>query len=200
MCAAAVSKSSVIRIVPKTETDEGDLASLANEEDWLLARAIEGDGEAPTEWIVCTPDRRTSVHWIKDPKINVPYLLVKGDEKERIAERVRREFDSYSLPEVMRLASDASNRIERKRAIYALSLLAPDDLDEDVFRLYALLAASDDPEVRGATVLGMSYVGWPRFADLLTALVGDRDPTVSLDARILLDNMKTYPARSVIPR
>ena len=190
-----------IRIVPKNRVLDDDIASLANDENWLVARVIEGGGTTPDEFIVSTQDKQSFVHWISDPKINVVYLLATGPRRAALADVVRGAFEAYSVPEVIEMAHAATDRVSRMRAIYYLALLAPDEFDDSIFQVFKSYATADDPEVRGATVLAVSYIGWPRFEEILTPVAKeDTDSSVRQDAATLLDNMKTYPARSIVPR
>ena len=190
-----------IRIVPKDRVLDDDIASLANDENWLVARVIEGGGATPDEFIVSTQDKQSFVHWISDPKINVVYLLANGPRRAALAEVVRAAFGAYSVPEVIEMAHAATDRVSRMRAIYYLALLAPDEFDDSIFQVFKSYTAADDPEVRGATVLAVSYIGWRRFEEILTPIAkDDADSSVRRDAATLLDNMKKYPAKSVVPR
>src|SRR4051794_7399989 len=54
MSNAAVVTGPKIRIVPKGEVPRGSFASVANDQNWLLARVINGDHETPAELIAAT--------------------------------------------------------------------------------------------------------------------------------------------------
>ena len=109
-----------IRIVPKNRVLDDDIASLANDENWLVARVIEGGGTTPDEFIVSTQDKQSFVHWISDPKINVVYLLATGPRRAALADVVRGAFEAYSVPEVIEMAHAATDRVSSMRAIYYL--------------------------------------------------------------------------------
>lgn len=197
MTEPALLTTPVTRIVPKGRVDDDDLASLAGDMNWLLARVIEGDAKTPAEFIVSTQDRGTFVHWIKDPKTGLVYLAVLGDKREEVAAVVRDNFESFSLAEAVDRAKAATGRADRMRAIYQLALLAPDAVDDQIFDIFRSFATDSDAELRGAMILAVSYVGWPRFTELLTPLAEtDPDDSVRQDAATLIEAMKKYPARS----
>jgi hypothetical protein len=200
MASPVLNQEQDVRILPKGDFPRKRLSSLANRENWLLARVIAGDSSTPSEWIATTSDRSTFVHWISDPKIDITYILVTGAQRDALARVVNDAFECYSLHETIADARAAEERVARTRAIYHLAILAPYEEEEGIVEIFRSYAVSADPEVRGATVLAMSYVGWPSFRGILTPLSeSDADPEVREDAAILLRNMKAYPARSTVP-
>ncbi|AKF11738.1 HEAT repeat domain-containing protein [Sandaracinus amylolyticus] len=191
----------ILRLVPGEKEDADEMMGFANEEYWLLARVIEADGDAPAEDIYTTEDGRTRIHWIQDPKISRGYIALAGENVEEVAELIRSGMSILGLEEIRQRALSATSRADRMRSIYDLALAAPIEHDPGIFEIFGSYLEDADPDVRGAAVLAISYVGWREFLEpLRTRASEDADGSVREDATILIGNLQKYPARSVVAR
>lgn len=188
-----------LRLLPTENVSEDDILGVGMDNDWQLVRVIAKTADHPAETIWKAVDGKTLIHWIDDPKINLCYVAVIGENLDEVAGVIRSEVPTWTLEQVSDMAKGAVSRVEKMRAVYYLALLAPDSFDETLFRLFGAFFRDEDAEVRGAAVLAISYVGWSQFLEPLQTLASsDDDASVRQDARTLIENIKKYPARSTV--
>jgi hypothetical protein len=185
-----------IRLVPK---DPEALHGFARELGWRNTRVIPSDGMTPEESIYTTSKPNTNVHWIEDPRFEIAYLTIAGDEREAVASELRAIREFYSLPEIVRAANRAQELGHKMEAICYLALLAPDDFDRPIFDIFMKYFEDPEEDVRSTAILAVTYLGWREFIEPLTVRAkGDPSATVRKDAETMVSGLQMYPPRSFL--
>lgn len=179
-----------MRIVLR-ESVSRENVSTAWDSDWPVLRVIRGDKNHPTEVIYSTPDEETYIHYIEDFKLGLNYLVVVGRNPDLVVEEIRSLLPTYDKPEILDMVKTAKSRDEKMRALYYLALITAEQYDPDIYKIFVNGLADPDPEIRGATVLAIAYVGWPELLKSVkhTAMTDD-DEIVRQDAALLSENME----------
>lgn len=122
-----------LRIVLKESVDNDDISRLAWQQSWELADISPRTRKAPLTKIWITPDGQTGIHYIEDFYINARYILIRGKNQDKIAEKIRASLATYSVYD---LQDNLEKVIEKKgciNAILRLSAASTQDYEPKIF-------------------------------------------------------------------
>jgi len=144
---------------------------------WHLHDVTERTETTPYEEIWLAPGRAAAAHYIEDELIAVSYLLVMGEEEERLASELRSQIpivDPHSAAADARSAADKEGRL---RGIAYLASAAPAEADADLTAAFDELLRDPDPEIRQGALFAATYPSWPELDPLLERVrSGDPEP------------------------
>ncbi len=157
------------RLIFKDPQKDRSLSRLMGDWDWFLAEEIPEDLEnkVPFELIWESADGETTIHYIDDLYVKFPYIVVLGNERDKIISLIQEKLDVYTKEELLELIDSANTQLEKKWAVSHLGVGVPSTYDQDFFARFQRVMADEDPEVRRAAIWMFTYVGWPELRPLL---------------------------------
>jgi hypothetical protein len=183
-----------LRIVLKESVSNDDIDRLAWQQNWELYDLLPRTEKAPLTKIWITPDEQTGIHYIEDFYISVRYLLLRGNDIEKIAEKIQASLDTYSLEELHQKVGEVKDKNECIAVILRLGAATTQNYDPRIFQDFKTLMSHPHPDVREAAMFATTYAGWREFREALQHLKEhDPEPTVRKFARTTLESLaKNY--------
>jgi len=155
-------------------TSRREATALAWDNDWVLEKMVGGENK-PVEKIWLTTDERSAVHFIEDPALKLHYFAVAGDDKEEIADQIRRAVPTLTRQDLEQMADSAQESKDWVDLAYAVAASAPGTFDDELFAILRRVLDRPEPDVRRAAIYAMAYPAWLEFADVLGKVEKD-DP------------------------
>lgn len=168
-----------LRIVLKESVSNDDISRLAWQESWELYNIIPRTEKAPLTKIWTTPDEQTGIHYIEDFYINARYILVRGKNQEKIAEKNRASLATYSVYELQDKLEKVTEKKECIGVILRLSAASTQDYEPKIFHDLKTMMYASDVDVRKAAIFSTTYLGWQEFREPLEELKNN-DPDASV--------------------
>jgi hypothetical protein len=189
------------RLVPGPGVTLNDFLTATDDYDWRLVGGTLAQPGIPEEHILQTPDEQSTIHWIKDLRIGVNYIAITGEHRDELAQQLRKVLPIYTDEEIHREPISAVSIHDHMKAIYHLALIAPDECDEGILKLFEKYLRDPERKIRVAAVISISYIGWLEFLHLLQPIAANEpDEVLRQDAATLIQNLQKSPPRSVLPQ
>ena len=155
---------------------------------WMWWDTIEESDDGPCETIFLTRDNKTSIHFVDDSFTATCFLVFKGEEPEKAFETAEQRFPSHSEDDIVTAAREAEETETRIRGILALAVIASQADRSAVVDIVRAASVDSEPMVRRASIVAMSYVGWPEFRAVAADMQrSDADPEIREDAAALVE-------------
>lgn len=154
---------------------------------------FEADADQPYEkvWIL-PPDDATSLHYIDDTYAEKRYLIIKGEEVDKVAACFYSADVIVPVSESIERYEHAGTNAEAADALISACLTASRDDEETIKRVLKDAIRRKDQTLREAAVVGVSYLGWESLIPVLQSVVkAEDDPAAQRVARDLADFMKS---------
>ena len=170
-----------LKIILKESVFEDDVDLYAWQQNWELYDVYLRTEKTPLTKIWTTSDEQTGIHYFEDFYINTRYLLLRGQNKEKIAEKIRASLDTYTLDEI-RTKLQKQNIIPKNEyinTVLSLGVAINQEYDREFFNDFIELMSNSDPDVREAAIFATTYLGWKEFYEPLQRLKNE-DPNPSV--------------------
>lgn len=168
-----------LRIVLKESVSNDDISRLAWQQSWELDDIIPRTEKTPLTKIWTTPDEQTGIHYIEDFYINARYILIRGKNQEKIAEKIRASLETYSTYELQEKLEKVTEKNECINFILRLSAASTQDYEPKIFHDLKTMMYASDADVRKAAIFSTTYLGWLQFREPLEEL-RNNDPDASV--------------------
>lgn len=184
------------RLVVDTGFPVEDFFTRAYVQDWDWMKTVEESAAGPREAIFMTRDRRTAFHFVEDSFLDAKFVLVRGDDVEGGLELVRPLVPHRRDEDVLAMARGALGVDERVRGLLDLAVIAGQLDPQEVREVIEEAAGAKDAVLRRASLLVISYLGWPELRGLAQEMATrDPDPEVRSEAEILLEGYDLHGKR-----
>jgi len=132
--------------------------------------------------------------YIDDYLIDVPYLLIHGEDRERAIPDVREAVPSYGMDRAILEALAARTSNEKSDAIRRIAVLGGKQApDFAALQLFDAAFIDPDPEIRKLAVRASTYPQWQEFEPRLEIVArGDQDQSVRELANRALASMREH--------
>lgn len=187
-----------------------EFIEFANNFGWLRKANREADPEEylPLEITWVTPDQQTTIHYIEDWHIEdgvvcpfslkTPYLIIEGNQLEKVAPEISLFFDTYSDDEIIHLVKTEVDTDELVDAIIYLSYAAPKSFNAKFFDALQKPLFHPDTWVRLAAVWASGSIGWLEFYKILEKLsVADPSEDVQQEASQMLEFIEIKNSKNI---
>ena len=145
------------RIVLKSSVSRADIQQLSWQQKWILEDEIEHTEDTPYQLIWLTLDKEKAVHYIEDDQIEVHFLEVRGDEIGGVSKQIQASLTTITLVDIRNQLDQGDSLGEQIRAVYALSLLAPQAYEQGALALFTAAFTHWQAVIRQAAVFAASY-------------------------------------------
>jgi hypothetical protein len=182
-----------LRVVIKESTSRDDINRLAWKKNWIFHDLMPRSEKSPYEKIWLTPDEKTAIHYIEDDLIDIPYLLIEGENQEKLVSEIEFSIGTYNLPELHEMLQKATNRDEYIRSIYRIGAAINQEYNPELFKDFQTLMYHPEVDVRKAAIFATTYVGWVEFKEPLQQLrTSDPEPSVRNFADCTLESLTKH--------
>jgi hypothetical protein len=181
---------------PTQETEERRerFSLVAWQNDWEIYNIQKRGENTPYTMSYMTPDEKTGINYIENYVFDIPYIAIRGENQEQVAEILRASIDFYNIDELQDFIHSApEDDTQLSRAIYLLGVAVGKASDVSYFDSFELCLAHPASNVRRAAMLSVAGVGWPEFRPLLEHIRdNDSDPELRNYANTTLESMQTH--------
>ena len=168
-----------LRIVLKESVSNDDISRLAWQQSWELDDISPRTEKTPLTKIWTTPDEQTAIHYIEDFYINARYILIRGKNQDKIAEKIRASLETYSTYDLQDKLEKVTEKNECINVILCLSAASTQDYEPTIFHDLKTMMYASDVDVRKAAIFSTTYLGWLQFREPLEELKNN-DPDASV--------------------
>ncbi|SCL54375.1 hypothetical protein GA0070604_2983 [Micromonospora eburnea] len=177
-----------INLVPRDRTTFEDFSRFARDRGWQLdqrsVRAARGEESPEFLW---RTDNGSTVRLIQSAPLDLSYVVVAGDERDRLADEVRERFPAFSWPEIIERLSEARSDEERIAAFRLVAATESADYDPTVYGAVRTGLDDSDPLVLLAALGAAFYLRWRQFEPLVRRV--SESPQVSENVRVTAGNL-----------
>lgn len=180
--------------IQETEERREKFSLVAWQNDWEIYNIQKRGENTPYTMSYMTPDEKTGINYIENYVFDIPYISIRGENQERVAEILRASIDFYNIDELQDFIHSApEDDTQLARAIYLLGVAVEKTFDISHFNSFELCLAHPGSNVRRAAMLSAAGVGWPEFRPLLEHIRdNDSDPELRSYANTTLESMQTH--------
>lgn len=187
---------SVTRVLPKPSVSRDDVTHLAWDRGWRYHDMFGANETQPFEKIWLTPDGLTSIHWIEDHVLGLPYLLLQGKSQDEAAREIASALPTVDRSDLRAIVDEARTADDLVAALRHVAAAAPPEFDAEIFEWFERGFEHEDAAVRKIAAIASAYPAWPEFrARLLETASNDADPDVREAASIRLYDLDQKLAR-----
>jgi HEAT repeat protein len=175
------------RLVLRQRKGSQTVTELAAAADWTLLADNSGENYAQyTREQTWGVRRGVHVHAVIDSLSEYCSLTVLAEDRlegEQFTSQLEEYLNPLTRDELLAPVTEISDAGERMLHLMRLAVGSPAAFDREIHVRITEFARDEDPRVRDATTLAMSYVAWPQFRPVLQDLAtNDPNPTVRQDA------------------
>ncbi len=179
--------------VQDADIRQEELSTVAWQQDWDLCKISKKGEHNPFSKVWMTQDEKTGITYIENHYVNTPYIVLRGESQEKIAEILSEKFNFYTLSELSNfIYSNPEDDTQIARAIQLFDIaLGESGFDESYFETYKFCLSHSISNVRRAAMFAAAGIGWPEFRPILEH-IRDSDPDLELRgyANTTLDAMQ----------
>jgi hypothetical protein len=167
-----------------------EISTVAWQQNWECCDIQKRDENNPFTITWMTRDEKTSIQYLENHIVDIPYVMIEGENQEQIAEVLRKSLDFYHIDELYdRLNSNLEDQ-EILRAINLFGSALSGKFNADYFGVFERYLSHPSPDVRKATMFAAAAPSWAEFRPLFEKTrLNDPDLTVREYARVTLENM-----------
>jgi hypothetical protein len=172
-----------------------DLSGVAWQQDWELCEINKRGEHNPFSKGWMTEDEKSGITYIENHLIDIPYIVIRGENQQHISEVLSKKFEFYTLEELQDfIYSNPENDVLLARAISLFDVaLGKSSFNEKFFRVYEFCLTHPIANVRRAAMFATSGVGWPEFRPILENIRdNDSDSELRGYANTTLEALQTY--------
>ena len=158
-----------LKIVLKESVSNDDISLYAWQNDWSLYEVSPRTEKTPLTKIWMTSDEQTGIHYFEDFYINNKYLLLGGQNKERIATEIRSSLNTYSLKDILQKLQKQNEIVKDEyiNTVLSLGVAINREYDLELFNVFRELMSNPDSDIREAAIFTTTYLGWKEFYEPL---------------------------------
>ena len=177
-----------MRVLLQPQVTEADVDTYGLDAGWIpLGERPAGD-TVPYAFVWDVEDAGVQAEFVRDDLVQVDYLYLHGDDADgvaRVAAETRARLPTWTFDEMLERLGAAGDRDVRLDSLLRLGVTRQPPTATAVA---PLLATADDPDrwVRQGFVTVAGYLEWPELLERVRGLLGDPDPGVAGQARIVL--------------
>lgn len=187
-------------IVRNIGVAQEQIESLAKELHWELWESTPKTSDTHFEIMWADRATNTSIHYHEDDFIGINYLMVLGENYEKVATHIREHVDVVPRSEVIEFATKAQTDKDLAWAAEGVACTASSIFDKELFTIIERAANSHDKETRYAALTAIGYVEWPECRNLLERIAAhDEDEQNRHNAQKLLETLKDIWEAPPIP-
>ncbi len=167
--------------VQDADVRQEKLSTVAWQQDWDLCKINKRCEHNPFSKVWMTQDEKTGITYIENHYVNIPYIIIRGENQEKIAEVLSRKFDFYAINELSSfIYSNPEDDTQIARAIQLFDItLGESSFNDSYFEIYQFCLSHPISNVRRAAMFAAAGVGWPEFRPVLER-IRDSDPDLEL--------------------
>ena len=168
-----------LKIVLKNSVSHDDVSLYAWQQDWELHDVFPRTETTPLTKIWVSSDGQTAIHYFEDFYINNQYLLLKGQNKEQVAEEIFNFLDVYTIEEICQKLQKQNiiPKNEYINTVLSLGVAINQDYSQELFNVFEQLIYHSDSDVREAAIFATTYLGWKEFRELLQRIKNEDSST-----------------------
>ncbi len=167
-----------------------ELSTVAWQQNWECCDIQKRDEQNPFMITWMTRDEKTSICYLENHIVDIPYIMIEGENQEQIAEVLCSSLDFYDVKELY--ASLNSNLEDWKiiRGIHLFGTALSGSFNADYFGVFERYLSHPNPDVRKVTMFAAAAPSWAEFRPLFEQVSNsDPDLTVREYATVTLENM-----------
>jgi predicted SprT family Zn-dependent metalloprotease len=141
-----------------------------------------------------TRDEKTGINYLENDILEVFYIIIRGENQEKIAEILANKLDFYNIAELQNfIHSDPKDDKELARAIYLFAVsVEGESFNANHFATFEYCLTHSISNVRRAAMMAAGSVGWQEFQPILEKIrVEDPDLELRGYANTTLEAMQT---------
>jgi hypothetical protein len=167
--------------VQDADIRQSSLSRVAWQNNWELCEIKKRGEHNPFSKAWMTEDEKTGITYIENHYIDVPYIIIRGENQEQISAVLSTVFEFYNIDELQAfIHSNLEDDTQLARAIQLFDIaLGKSDFNENYFETYQFCLSHPVSNVRRATMFAVAGIGWPQFRPLLEH-IRDNDPDSEL--------------------
>jgi hypothetical protein len=167
---------------------------LAWQNDWEIYNIQKRSNGKPYTMTYMTQDEKTGINYIENDVVDIPYIVIRGENQEKIAEILSTSLNFYSIHELIDFVdSNPEDEGQLSRVILLLGTGLKGDFNADFFDKFKFCLTHPSPEVRKAAMLASASLGWSEFRPILEDIrKDDSNLDVRSYAETTIKNLQAY--------
>jgi hypothetical protein len=181
--------------IKSTQERREDFSRVAWQNDWECWNIQKKGENVPYIMTYKTPNEKTGINYIENHVLNVPHIIIRGENQEKIAEILANKLDFYTITELQNfIHSNPEDDQVLARIIYLFATAVErEDFNPSHFATFEYCLTHPISNVRRASMMGVGGVGWREFQPILENVkANDPDPELRGYANTTLETMEMY--------
>jgi hypothetical protein len=178
-----------------TEERRESFSRVAWQNDWEPWDVQKKSDNTPYAMMYITRDEKTGISYMENHVLDVPYVIIRGENQGKIAEALSEKLDFCSAMGIKNfICSNPEDHRELERAIYLFAVAVErENFNTDYLATFEYGLTHPLPDVRRAAILAVGSVGWREFQPHLENIrASDPNPELREYATSTLEAMQKY--------
>jgi hypothetical protein len=168
---------------------------VAWQNDWEAYNVQKREGNSPYILTYVTPDEKSAINYVENYVLDIPHIVIRGEEQGKIAKILSASIDFYRVSELQEfIHSDPVDDEQLARAIYLFGVAAGrGESNTSYFSTLEFCLTHPVSNVRRAAMLSVGGIGWYEFKPILENIRdNDPDPELRSYANTTLEALQTH--------